>query len=105
MVSIEILSGQATAVVRNIASDACHPPPAPLRMTLEDRAGIRVRLNGFPDIAVGGDFPPGSEQTTSFPEEILGCHHRGPFRATVSVGQLSASRVGLSDREVGCLGE
>ena len=74
-------------------------------MTLEDRAGIRVRLDGFPDIAVGGDFPPGSEQTTNFPEKILGCHHRGPFHATVNVGRLSASRVGLSAREVGCLGE
>jgi hypothetical protein len=102
--SVEILGGQATAVVRNIGSDACHLAPAAVRITLEDREGTTFHLRGFPTAPVGGDFPSGSEQTTNFSELITGCRRRGPFRATVHVGQLSASRSELSDREVGCLG-
>ena len=101
--SVKILGGQATVVVRNIGSDACHLAPAPVRITLEDREGLKFRLRGF--TPVGGDLPPGSEQTTNFPEEITGCRRRGPFRATVHVGQLAASRSELLDHEVGCLGE
>jgi hypothetical protein len=35
--SVEILGGRATAVVRNIGSDACHLAPAPVRITFDDR--------------------------------------------------------------------
>jgi hypothetical protein len=103
-VSIEILGGQAATVVRHIGDNPCHLRPVPPRIALVDGSGNRLRLAGFSSAPVGGDLFPGSEQTANFPEEIVGCDRRGPFGATVTVGQFSAHRTGLSGSEVGCLG-
>ena len=102
-VSIEILGGLATTVVRHIGDDPCRLPPVTVRIVLVDASGDEVQF-AYPSTPFGGDLEPGSEQTANFPEEIVGCQRRGPFGATVSIGQFSAHRTGLSDSEVGCLG-
>lgn len=101
-VSIEILGGVATAVVRNIGLTACHLRRLPVELSIEGGAGNSVPLEGFPaPPPVGGNFPPAFEQTTNFPEQIPDCRFRGPFVVSATVGPYSARRE-VTGPEIGC---
>ena len=111
-VSIEVMGGTATVVVRHVWGRPCQlTHPLPVSLSVTDRVGRRVRLAtlaGGEDLQsrVGGDFSPGFEQLIDIPylaEPTVdeGCDRRGPFTAFVIVGPYSAQRR-LSGSEVGC---
>jgi hypothetical protein len=111
-VSIEVLGGTAQVVVRHAWGRPCHLAPLPVRLSLTDRVGRRVRMaavdEAHPDVQsrVGGDFSPGFEQLIDIPylaepQPGESCDRRGPFTAFVIVGPHSAQRK-LSGSEVGC---
>ena len=109
--SIDVLGGTASIVVRHVWGRACHLAPLPVRTSLTNRFGGRVRLatvgGGRPDVQsrVGGDFSPGFERLIDIPylahPPLANCNSRGPFTAFVIVGPYSAQRK-LSGSEVGC---
>jgi hypothetical protein len=109
-VSIDVLGGTASVVVRHIWGRACHLAPLRVRLSVTDRVGRRVRLatvGGGQDLQsrVAGDFAPGFEQLIDIPylaePPLTSCDRRGPFTAFVIVGPYSAQRK-LSGSEVGC---
>ena len=109
-VSIDVLGGTATVVVRHVWGRACHLAPLPVRLSVTDRVGRRVRLatvGGGHDLQsrVAGDFSPGFEQLIDIPylaePQLTSCDRRGPFTAFVIIGPYSAQRK-LSGSEVGC---
>jgi hypothetical protein len=110
-VSIDVLGGTATVVVRHVWGSSCHLAPLPVRLSVTDRVGRRVRLAGVdeahPDVQarVRGDFFPGFEQLIDIPylarPQLADCDAAGPFTAFVTVGPYSAQRK-LSGSEVGC---
>jgi hypothetical protein len=109
-VSIEVLGGTATVVVRHVGGRACHLAALPVRLSVTNRVGRRVRLATLdegPDVQsrVGGDFSPGFEQLIDIPylaePQLTSCDRRGPFTAFAIVGPYSAQRK-LSGSEVGC---
>jgi hypothetical protein len=111
-VSIDVLGGTASVVVRHVWGRACRLAPLAVRLSLTDRVGRRVRLaavdEAHPDVQsrVGGDFSPGFEQLIDIPylaepQPGESCNRKGPFTAFVSVGSYSAQRR-LSGSEVGC---
>jgi hypothetical protein len=109
-VSIEVLGGAATIVVRHVWGSRCHLAPLRVRLLVSDRVGRRVRLaaadEGRPvQSRIAGDFSPGFEQLIDIPylaEPQLGdCDRAGPFTAFVIVGPYSAQRK-LSGSEVDC---
>jgi hypothetical protein len=109
-VSIDVLGGAATVVVRHVWGSPCHLAPLPVRLSLTNRFGGRVRLatvGGGPDVQsrVDGDFSPGFERLIDIPylahPPLANCNSRGPFTAFVIVGPYSAQRK-LSGSEVGC---
>lgn len=110
-VSIDVLGGTATVVVRHVWGSSCHLAPLPVRLSVTDRVGRRVRLAGVdeahPDVQarVRGDFFPGFEQLIGIPylarPQLADCDAAGPFTAFVTVGPYSAQRK-LSGSEVGC---
>ena len=90
-------------VVRHVWGRPCHLAALPVRLSVTDRRGRRVRLetDGSPsERAVDGDFAPGFERLIDIPY-LANCDERGPFAAFVIVGPHSAQRR-LSAREVGC---
>jgi hypothetical protein len=108
-VSIDVLGGTATVLVRHVRGRPCHLTPMPVRLRLTNR-GRRVRLTAVdegPEVQsrVGGDFSPGFEQLIDIPylaePQLSSCDLRGPFTAFVIVGPYSARRK-LSGSEVGC---
>jgi hypothetical protein len=108
--SIDVLGGTATIVVGHVWGSPCHLAPLPVRLSLTNRFGGRVRLatvGGGPDVQsrVGGDFSPGFERLIDIPylahPPLANCNSRGPFTAFVIVGPYSAQRK-LSGSEVGC---
>jgi hypothetical protein len=102
-VSIDVLGGTATVVVRQVWGSPCHLAPVPIRLSMTDRAGRRVRLATLDEgreTRVGGDFAPGFEKLIDI-ASLPSCDQRGPFTAFVVVGRYSAQRK-LSGREVGC---
>jgi len=109
-VSIDVLGGTATVVVRHVWGRACHLASLPVRLSVTDRVGRKVRLatlEGGEDgqSRVGGDFSPGFEQLIDVPylaePQLSNCDRPGPFTAFVIVGPHSAQRK-LSGSEVGC---
>jgi hypothetical protein len=110
-VSIDVLGGTATVVVQHVWGRPCHLVPVPVRLSVTNRFGGRVRLatvgGGGPDVQsrVGGEFSPGFEQLIDIPclanPRLTGCNRGGPFTAFVIVGPHSAQRK-LSGSEVGC---
>jgi hypothetical protein len=109
-VSIDVLGGTATVAVRHVRGRPCHLDALPVRLSVTDRVGRRVRLatvGGGPDVQsrVGGDFSPGFERLIDIPyladPQLTNCNSRGPFTAFVIVGPYSAQRK-LSGSEVGC---
>jgi hypothetical protein len=109
-VSIDVVGGTATVVVRHVGGRPCHLTPLPVRLSLTNRVGRRVRLAAVdegPDVQsrVGGDFSPGFEQLIDIPylaePQLASCDRRGPVSACVIVGPYSAQRK-LSGSEVGC---
>jgi hypothetical protein len=108
--AFEILGGSATFVLRHVRGEPCHLPRVPIRFTVRDRAGRRVRLVTAEGLdgrsAVKGDFSPGFEQLINIPY-LPQCGPEaippGPFLASVRVGSYVARRT-LSGSEVGCLG-
>ena len=109
-VSIDVLGGTATVAVRHVWGRACHLASLPVRLSVADRVGRRVRLatlDGREDVQsrVGGDFSPGFEQLIDVPylaePQLSNCDRPGPFTAFVTVGPHSAQRK-LSGTEVGC---
>jgi hypothetical protein len=109
-VSIDVLGGTATIAVGHVWGSPCHLAPLPVRLSLTNRFGGRVRLatvGGGPDVQsrVGGDFSPGFERLIDIPylahPPLANCNSRGPFTAFVIVGPYSAQRK-LSGSEVGC---
>ena len=99
-------------VVRHVWGRPCQlAPPLPVRLSVTDRVGRRVRLatlagGSVVQSHIGGDFTPGFEQLIDIPylaEPTVdeGCDRRGPFTAFVIVGPYSAQRR-LSGSEVGC---
>ena len=113
-VSIEVLGGTATVVVRHVWGRPCQlAPPLPVSLSVTDRVGRRVRLatlagGSVVQSRVGGDFSPGFEQLIDIPylaEPTVdeGCDRRGPFTAFVIVGPYTYSaQRRLSGSEVGC---
>jgi hypothetical protein len=96
--------------VRHVWGRACHLASLPVRLSVTDRAGRRVRLatlDGGHDLQsrAGGDFSPGFEQLIDIPylaePQLTNCDRPGPFTAFVVVGPRSAQRK-LSGREVSC---
>jgi len=110
-VSIDVLGGTATVVVRHVGGRPCQLAlPLPVRLSVTDRVGRRVRLatvGGGHDLRsrVAGDFSPGFEQLIDIPylaePQLTSCDQRGPFTAFVIVGPYSAQRK-LTGSEVGC---
>jgi hypothetical protein len=109
-VSIEVLGGTASVVVRHVWGRPCRLTPLSVRLSLTNRFGGRVRMatvGGDPDFQsrVGGDFSPGFERLVDIPylanPPLTSCNSRGPFTAFVIVGPYSAQRK-LTGREVGC---
>lgn len=109
-VSIDVLGGAATIVVRHIWGRPCQLAPLPVRLSLTNRLGGRVplaRVEDGPDVQsrVGGDFSPGFERLIDIPylanPQLANCNSRGRFTAFVIVGPYSAQRK-LSGNEVGC---
>lgn len=110
-VSIDVLGGTATVVVRHVQGRPCRLAPLPVRLSLTDRVGRRVRLTAVdeadPDVQsrVGDDFSPGFEQLIDIPylaePQLSNCTRKGPFTAFVIIGPYSAQRK-LSGSEVGC---
>jgi hypothetical protein len=109
-VSIDVLGGTATIVVRHVWGSPCHLAPLRVRLLMSDRVGRRVRLATVEDgpavqPGVGGDFSPGFERLIDIPylanPQLANCNSRGPFTAFVIVGPYSAQRK-LSGSEVGC---
>ena len=102
-VSVDVLGGSATVVVRHVWGRPCHLAALPVRLSVTDRLGRRVRLetDGSPsERTVDGDFTPGFERLIDIPY-LANCDGRGPFAAFVIVGPYSAQRK-LSASEVGC---
>lgn len=108
--SIDVLGETASIVVRHVWGRPCHLAPLPVRLSLTNRFGGRVRLatvGGGPDVQsrVGGDFSPGFERLIDIPyladPPLANCNSRGPFTAFVIVGPYSVQRK-LSGSEVGC---
>jgi hypothetical protein len=108
--AFEILGGSATFVLRHVRGEPCHLPRLPIRFTVRDQAGRRVRLVNAEGLggqsAVKGDFSPGFEQLINItylshcgPEAIP----PGPFLVSVRVGSYVARRT-LSGSEIGCFG-
>jgi hypothetical protein len=110
-VSIEVLGGTATVVVRHVWGRPCQLAPSlRVRLSVDDRVGRRVRLatlagGSVVQARVGGDFSPGFEQLIEIPylaePQLTSCDRRGPFTAFVIVGPYSAQRK-LTGSEVGC---
>jgi hypothetical protein len=109
-VSIDVLGGTATVVVRQVWGRPCHLAPLTVRLGLTDRVGRRVRLaTGGEGPAVPshvrGDFSSGFEKLINIPylaePQLANCDRKGPFTAFVIVGPYSAQRK-LSGSEVGC---
>lgn len=110
VVSIDVLGGMATVAVRHVWGRPCHLAPLPVRLSVTDRVGRRVRLatlEGGEDVRsrAGGDFSPGFEQLIDVPylaePQLSNCDRPGTFTAFVIVGPHSAQRK-LSGSEVGC---
>ena len=71
-VSIDVLGGTATIVVRHVWGRPCQLAPLPVRLSLTNRLGGRVPLatvEDGPDVQsrVGGDFSPGFERLIDIP--------------------------------------
>jgi len=109
--SIEILGGLASVVLRHASGNPCDLHPLPLSLTVRDKSGRRVLLLsaegvvGFKQmIRVRGDFTPGFEQlfgitsTRCSPEVAL----RGRFLALARGGPYVARRF-VSGAEIGCI--
>jgi hypothetical protein len=104
-VSIDVLGGTAAVVVRHVWGSPCHLAPLPVRLSVTDRVGRRVRLATLDGVSesgprVQGDFAPGFEELIDI-TYLPSCGQRGPFTAFVIVGPYSAQRK-LSGSEVGC---
>jgi len=110
-VSIDVLGGTASVVVQHVWGRPCDLVPVPVRLSVTNRFGGRVRLAGVggarPDVqsSVGGDFSPGFERLIDIPylakTSKTSCDRGGPYTAFVIVGSHSAQRK-LSGSEVGC---
>jgi hypothetical protein len=107
--AFEILGGSATFVLRHVRGEPCHLPRLPIRFTVRDQAGRRVRLasaEGLGQSAVKGDFSPGFEQLiniTYLPQCSPEAIPPGPFLVSVRVGPYVARHT-LSGSEIGCFG-
>jgi hypothetical protein len=108
--SIDVLGGTASVAVRHVWGRPCQLAPLPVRLSVTNRFGGRVRLatvGGGPDVQsrAGGDFSPGFERLIDIPYladlPLTDCNSRGPFTPFVIVGPYSAQRK-LSGSEVGC---
>ena len=111
-VSIDVLGGRPTIALRHARGKACRLARQPMKLTMWDRAGDRVRLARVDlgpegqcpaegQCLLGGVLSPGVERLIIIPR--LGtCHRRGPFLAVVGVGAHVAQRT-LSGNKVGCL--
>jgi hypothetical protein len=99
-VSIEVLGGAATIVVRHVWGSPCYLAPLRVRLMVSDRVGRRVRLSPRVESVVEGDFAPGFERLIDI-TYLPNCHQRGPFTAFVIVGPYSAQRK-LSVSDFGC---
>jgi hypothetical protein len=108
--AFEILGGSGTFVLSHVRGEPCHLRRLPIRFSVRDRAGRRVRLvtppSGLDDqSAVKGDFSPGFEQliNITYPECSPEAIPPGPFLVSVRVGPYVARRT-LSGSEIGCSG-
>jgi hypothetical protein len=109
--AFEILGGSGTFVLRHVRGEPCHLRRLPIRFSVRDRAGRRVRLvtppSGLDDqSAVKGDFSPGFEQLiniTYLPQCSPEAIPPGPFLVSVRVGPYVARRT-LAGSEIGCFG-
>jgi hypothetical protein len=93
-VSIDVLGGAATVVVRHVWGRACHVASLPVRLSVTDRVGRRVRLATLEEgqdiqSRAGGDFSRGFEKLIDIPylakPQLTSCDSRGPFTAFVIV--------------------
>jgi len=98
--SIEVLGGSPTAVLRHVMGEPCRLTRVPVDLRVLDRAGNRVRRSYGGDQAVDGKFFPDFERLLGI-TYLPTCEARGPYTAIATVGPYSA-RGKLSGREVGC---
>jgi hypothetical protein len=101
-VTLEFRGRVATNVVRHVNGGECVLPYLPLRLRIEDQAGIEVFARQRSS-ALWGLLPPGSVQdlSVSIPDSVPWCAEGGPFQARVTVGSYSAQRK-VSGGEIGC---
>jgi hypothetical protein len=102
-VSIEVLGGTATIVVRHVWGGACHLARTPIRLLVSDRLGRRVGLEADgseSESVVEGDFSPDFERLIDI-AYLQNCHQRGPFTEFVLFGPHSTQRK-LPGSAVGC---
>jgi hypothetical protein len=98
--SIEVLGGSGTAVLRHVRGKPCRLARVPVDLRVLDRAGKRVGLSYSSDPALAGNFFPDFERLLGI-TYLPTCAARGPYTAIATVGSYSA-RGKLSGREVGC---
>jgi hypothetical protein len=98
--SIELLGGSGTAVLRHVRGEPCRLARVPVHLRVLDRAGNRVGLSYSSDQDVAGTFFPDFERLLGI-TYLPTCAARGPYTAITTVGSYSA-RGKLSGREVGC---
>jgi hypothetical protein len=100
--SIQVLGGQATVVVRHVRGDPCRLRRLPLKLTVRDESGRKLQLRS-PEglesfkqpITVRGDFSPGFEQLIAITSarctpEVARLGH---FFASARAGPYVAHRV------------
>ena len=98
--SIEVLGGSGTALIRHILGEPCRLARVPVDLRVWDRAGNHVGLSYSSDQAVAGTFFPDFERLLGI-TYLPSCTARGPYTAVATVGSYS-TRGRLSGREVGC---
>jgi hypothetical protein len=107
-VSIEVLGGSATVVVRHMFGKPCHLARRPVEVAVNDRADNPVRsvpgVDEETDGSIEGDFTPGFERLLGF-NHFANCDlssgQRGPFTAKVWIGENYVERR-LAGDEIGC---
>ena len=110
--SIKVLGGLASVVVRHVSGDPCRLPRLLLRVSVRDQAGREVLLRNpeglegsFQRFPVRGDFRPGFEQL--IPITFSSCYPEtapaGRYYALARGGPYLAHRY-ISGAEIGCIG-
>jgi hypothetical protein len=99
-VSIDVLGERPPSSCATSGAARVISLPLPVRLSVTDRVGRRVRLSPQSESVVKGDFAPGFERLIDI-TYLSKCDQRGPYTTFVIAGPYSAQRK-LFGREVGC---